>query len=93
MKSKVLLASLLLLFGASTAFAEDDLATVLKEATAENKKAAELGFEWRDTGKFIKKAADEKDAKKAMKLAKKALKQAKDAQLQAEAAKKAGPVF
>ncbi|CAA6808324.1 MAG: Unknown protein [uncultured Thiotrichaceae bacterium] len=90
---KTLLASLLVAFSVSAAHAADDLATVLAEAKAENKKAAEVGFEWRDTGKFIKKAEEEKDAEKAMKLAKKALNQAKMAQVQAEAAKNAGPTF
>lgn len=90
---KTLLASLLVAFSVSTAYAADDLASVLAEAKAENAKAAEMGFEWRDTGKFIKKASEEKDAKKAMKLAKKALHQAKMAQIQAEAAKNAGPTF
>jgi len=96
MKVKTLIASSLIAM-MSVAFADGHggmkLEDVLAEAKAENKKAAEVGFEWRDTGKFIKKAEAEKDAKKAMKLAKKALHQAKMAQVQAETAKTAGPTF
>lgn len=96
MKIKTLLASSLILL-MSVAFADGHggkkLEDVIKEAKAENTKAAEVGFEWRDTGKFIKQAEEEKDAKKAMKLAEKALNQAKMAQVQAEAAKNAGPTF
>jgi hypothetical protein len=93
MQFKVLLASLLLTFTANVAYAGDDLASIIKEAKAENDKAKKMGYEWRDTGKFLKKAESEKDAKKALKLAKKALKQAKDAQIQAEKYKAAGPRF
>ncbi|MEE9351837.1 MAG: hypothetical protein V3U78_06220 [Thiotrichaceae bacterium] len=93
MKFKILLASLLLAFTATSVQAGDDLASVLKEAKAANEKAKSLGYEWRDTGKFMKKASEEKDAGKAMKLAKKALKQAHDAVKQAETYKVAGPTF
>lgn len=93
MKLKILLSSLLLAVATSTAHAGDDLAAVLKDAAAENDKAKAAGFEWRDTGKMLKKAKDEKDAKKALKLAKKALQQAKLAQKQAEVEKDAGPRF
>jgi len=93
MKFKVLLASLLLAFTSAAVQASDDLASVLKEVATEMDKAKASGNIWRDTGKIVKKAKDEKDAKKAMKLAKKALKQAKDAQIQTETYKDAGPRF
>ena len=93
MKFNILLASLVLAFSASAVHAGDDLASIMKDAKTETAKAKEMGYEWRDTGKFLKKASEEKDAKKALKLAKKALKQAKDAQKQAETYKVAGPRF
>lgn len=52
------------------------MASILKEAKAEK------GYEWKDTGKLLKKAE-----------AKKALKQAKDVQAQAEKYITAGPTF
>ncbi len=66
----------------------------IKEAKAENKKAKKVGFEWRDTGKMLKKAAKlakagQKEA--AIKLANKAKRQAINAQHQALVAKSAGP--
>ena len=48
---------------------------VYKEAVAARKKAASVGFEWRDIGKFLKKAkkaAAKGDYDKAIKLARKA---------------------
>ncbi len=93
MKFNILLASLFLAFSTSAVYASDDLASIMKDAKAENAKAIEMGYEWRDTGKFLKKASEEKDAEKAIKLAKKALKQAKNAQKQAETYKAAGPRF
>ncbi len=93
MKFKILLASLLLAASTTSVQAGDDLASILKEAAAENDKAKAVGFEWRDTGKMLKKAKEEKDPEKALKLAKKALQQAKLAQQQAEAQKDAGPRF
>ncbi len=59
----------------------------LAEAKAERKKAAAVGGEWRDIGKFLKaadKAAAKGDYDTAMKLAKKALFQAKMGQIQAK---------
>ncbi len=66
----------------------------IKDATTENKKAKKAKFEWRDTGKMIKKAKKLAKAGKiaeAIKLAKKARKQAINAQHQALVAKDAGP--
>ncbi len=65
-----------------------DFDSIIKQAIAENAKAKKVGFEWRDTGKMIKKAkklAASGDTEKAIKLAKKAKKQAMDAQAQAVA--------
>ena len=92
MKVKIILAGLVFALSSSFTYAEN-LASVIEQAKAENKKAAELGFEWRDTGKFIKQAGKEKDADKAMTLAKKALAQALAAQKQAVPSKTAGPNF
>ena len=63
-------------------------------AKAENKKAAKLGFEWRDAGNMLKKAtklAKEGKTEAAIKLANKAKKQGVLAQEQAIFAKGAGP--
>lgn len=52
------------------------------------KVAKKMNYLWRDTGKILKqakKANDNGDSKKAMKLANKALSQAKMAQIQAKA--------
>jgi len=65
--------------------------SAIAAAKAANKKAKAVGYEWRDTGKMIKKAEAARDAgddEKAVKLAKKAEKQANDAQAQAAAENK-----
>lgn len=72
-----------------------DFPTLIKQAKAAVKKAASAGGEWRDSGKFIKKAeaafkAGKKD--EAMKLAKKAKREGEMGYAQAAAQKgKAGP--
>ena len=69
-------------------------AKAIKDAKSENKKAKKVGFEWRDTGKMIKKAnklAKAGKKGKAVKLANKAKRQAINAQHQALTAKGAGP--
>jgi len=72
-----------------------DFPTLIKEAKASVKKAASVGGEWRDSGKFIKKAeaafkAGKKD--EAMALAKKAKREGEMGYAQAMAQKdKAGP--
>lgn len=65
--------------------------SAISAAKAANKKAKAARYEWRDTGKFIKKAqaaADKGDNEKAIKLANKAKTQAelalKQAQLEAK---------
>lgn len=68
----------------------------ISAANAANKDAKSVGYEWRDTGKMIKKAeklAKEGKAGEAVKLAKKAEMQGKAAQQQAESQKAAGPRF
>ncbi len=61
-------------------------------AKAENKKAKKAGFEWRDTGKFLKQAK-KVGGKKCLKLANKAKNQAIAAQQQAKDQANAGPSF
>ncbi len=70
----------------------DPLKAAIAAATAENKKAKAAGFEWRDTGKFLKEAAKVGGAK-GLALANKARLQAIDAQKQAVEQANAGPSF
>ncbi len=66
----------------------------ISEAKAELKKARAAGFEWRDSGKMLKKAEKASkagDYAKAEKLIAKARKQAKMAMMQAKAQMHAGP--
>ena len=70
----------------------DPLKAAIAIATAENKKAKKAGFEWRDTGKFIKEAAKVGGAT-GLALANKARLQAIDAQKQAKEQANAGPNF
>ena len=100
MKKLAVLAAVLMLFGcASTSEtkmggSDADFPTMVKEAKASIKKAKSVGGEWRDSGKFLKKAkkaAKSGDMKKAMKLAKKAQGQGKMGYDQAVDEKKAGP--
>jgi hypothetical protein len=88
MKIRTLITTLLLSGCLVTApvMAGDDVASVIKAAKEALKKATSVGGEWRDTGKFIKKAeaaAKKGDAKKALKLAAKAKVQAEDGYIQA----------
>ena len=65
-------------------------------ADAARKDAASLGFEWRDTGKLIKKAKEAEanfEFEKALKLAVRAKRQGESAQAQALAQQHAGPRF
>ena len=67
---------------------------VLSEAIDTNKQASKLGYEWRDTGKWIKKAKAALKAGKeaeALKLAKKIKAAAEDGTQQAVDQKDAGP--
>ena len=68
----------------------------ISAAKASIKGAKSAGYEWRDTGKMIKKAeklAGEGKTEEAIKLAKKAEMQGKEAQVQATSQKSAGPRF
>ena len=70
-------------FAESAASAKDAIA----DAHATTKKVAKVGYEWRDTGKMIKKAeeaAAKGDNDAAVKLARKAEEQSKDAYAQYE---------
>lgn len=60
----------------------DDFAMKWDEAEAKRVEAAELGYEWRDTGKILKSAKSESEAgntESAMKLVAQALEQSADA--------------
>ncbi|SMN00011.1 hypothetical protein SPONN_1184 [uncultured Candidatus Thioglobus sp.] len=72
--------------------APDVCKSAISAAKAENKKAKKAGFEWRDTGKFIKQAK-KAGGKKCLKLANKAKDQAILAQRQAVDQANAGPSF
>ncbi len=101
MKKIAILAVLLMASTACSTMDEDmsmggseDVAALIKQATTENKKAAEVGGLWRDANKMLDKAAaamKKGDVKKAGELAKQALAQGKLGQAQAEAQKNAGP--
>jgi hypothetical protein len=71
-----------------------DFPTLIKEAKAAQKKAKSVGSEWRDTGKFIKKAEaafKKGDEATAMKLATKAKREGEMGYAQGMDQKKAGP--
>ena len=94
MRFKFLLATLLL--SLSTGVMAQSAADAIKAAKAAQKEAKTLGFEWRDTGKTIKKAeaaAKEGKDKKAIKLASIVTGQIEAVRKQAELSKTAGPTF
>ncbi len=73
-----------------------DVEAAIAAAKAANKKAASVGYEWRDAGKMIKKAealAKKGELEKAMKLAEMAKFQGEMAYKQYEEQKNAGPRF
>lgn len=80
MKKTIITASLSLLLAAcasngGTKASADDAAQAIAAAETSRQQAAAVGYEWRDTGKFIaeaKKAADDKNYEHAVALAKKA---------------------
>ena len=79
-----LLSGLLL---ASTLVIADDFMAKWDEAEAKRAQAAELGYEWRDTGKLLKSAKSESEAgntEQAMALVAQALEQSMDAIVQSE---------
>ena len=80
--------------GAQQKHTQNDASAAIMAAEMQNKKANKAEFEWRDTGKIIKKAqeaAKQGEFDEAVKLANKAKKQADMALQQAKAAKKARP--
>ena len=79
-----------------TSATKGDASSAIIAAEHENSRAKKKGFEWRDTGKLIKKAKEAEkagDFGKAVKLANKAKNQASNAIAQAEAQKNAGPNY
>ena len=77
-------------------YGENDAKAAIDAAKAANAKAKSVNYEWRDTGKMIKKAEEAAKTGKfedAVKMAEKAHRQAKNAYAQYEANKNAGPQF
>lgn len=75
---------------------ENDPQAAIEAAIQAQKKAASVGYEWRDTQKLIdeaKDAAKKGENDKAVKLADKARKQGEMAYQQSEAQKNAGPRY
>lgn len=99
MRRIMLLALSLTLTTSIQAMAADidaDVQKALDAATAANKKAASVGYAWRDTKKIMKKAvaaAEKGDKAKAMALANEAHTQAKLAYAQYLEQRAAGPAF
>ena len=98
MKKLAVIFAALLMFGcASTGSKMEetvDYPTLVSQAKASIKKAKSVGSEWRDSAKFLKKAAKAEkagDMKKAMKLAKKAKSEGDMAYEQGKNEKNAGP--
>lgn len=76
--------------------AGDSAKDTIAEAKAEMKKAKEVGFLWRDTGKYIEKAEKalaKGEEEKAQKLASHAKLEGTQAQAQAKSQANAGPLF
>jgi NAD/NADP transhydrogenase alpha subunit len=96
MKNKhivALVSALILASGCATATSDTtnasggDFAAAWEAAEAKRKEAGKMGAEWRDTGKMLKqakKASEDGDAEKAMKLVAKAHEQSEDAIAQYE---------
>lgn len=77
-------------------YGEADAKTAIEAAKAATAKAKSVNYEWRDTGKMIKKAEEAAKTGKfedAVKMAKKAERQSINAYAQYEANKNAGPQF
>jgi starvation-inducible outer membrane lipoprotein len=75
---------------------KDDASAAIEMAKQETAKAAKVNYEWRDTGKIIKKAEEamkKEDYATAVKLANKAKSQSMHAQQQYEEQKNAAPRF
>ncbi len=97
MRNTISFAAMLALLVSSVAFAADPaVERAIDEAIAAAKKANSVGFEWRDTGKMIKKAqaaAEKGDDATAMMWANTARNQGVQAYKQYESQKNAGPRF
>ena len=94
MRIKIILIALTFIL--SSAVIANDVDDAINAAKTAQKEAASLGFEWRDTGKIIKKAeAAAKDGKdkKAIKLANTIVNQLAAVRKQAAIGKTAGPRF
>jgi len=79
-----------------TSATEADASSAIMAAEHEQSRANKAGYEWRDTGKMIKKAKaamKDGDFDKAIKLANKAKRQSTSALAQAEEQKNAGPNY
>lgn len=82
--------------GGGTALTDKDAASAILAAEHETNRAKKFGYEWRDTGKMIKKAkAAQKggDFAKAVKLANKAKRQSSNAIAQYNEQQNAGPRY
>lgn len=81
---------------AKTSASSSEASQAIAAAKKAQKDTSSIGFEWRDTGKMIKKAeklAKEGKDKEAIKIANSVVMQSKVAMKQAEVAKTAGPRF
>ena len=98
-KIAMLAAAATLLLGAcatAPTASKDDAMAAISAAKMEQKKAKKVKYEWRDTGKIIKKAEEamkKEDYATAVKLANKAKTQGILAQQQYQEQKNAGPRF
>ncbi len=99
-KLSLLAAAAALLLGACAApgptYTENDAMSAITAAEHETSRAKKVNYEWRDTGKIIKKAkaaVKKQDYATAVKLANKAKRQSTNALLQYEDQKNAGPRY
>ena len=98
-KIAMLAAAATLMLGAcatAPSVTKDDAQMAIETAKMEADKAAQLNYEWRDTGKIIKEAEEamkKEDYATAVKLANKARNQGVLAQQQYEDQKNAGPRY
>ncbi len=97
---KLLLAAAVALFLNACAYAPaattDDAKTAISKAVQTTQQSAKVGYEWRNTGKIIKKAKaalKKGDIDTAIKLANKASRQSDNALKQYAEQKNAGPRF
>jgi hypothetical protein len=82
--------------GGGTEYTKGDAASAITAAEHETARAKKKGYEWRDTGKLLKKAKKamkEENYAEAVKMANKAKRQSSNALAQAEAQANAGPNY